>query len=114
MAIKKSEIISTMIDAAKIAFGDSWDDVKQYVNVEFKKIGEQLTDILKNVGAYKVDNEKGYSPRTGKLLLQMQRNATESVLVATSILTLIAVQSALNAVFKALKKAFSGALAGVI
>jgi hypothetical protein len=73
----------------------------------------QLAEIVENVALYEVDNKQGYSPQTGKILFNMQRTACESVLVAVTHLTLIAVQNAINAIMKVLRDTFSGIIAAV-
>lgn len=96
-----------MTNTAQGAFGDGWNNVKNYAPAEFKKIASQLVDIAENVAKYKLDNSQGFSPETGKLLLKMQVNATQSVLVAVSSLTLLAVENAINGIFAVLKSTFS-------
>jgi len=63
---------------------------------------------------HQLDENDGYSEETGRILLKMQRTATEGVLVAISTLTLIAVQNAINAIFDVLKDAFQGILSTVL
>ncbi|MDT7832000.1 hypothetical protein RQM59_06390 [Flavobacteriaceae bacterium S356] len=107
MKLTINNIYKTILDEASDAFGDGWDSIKNYAPVEFKKMSTQLKDIAKNVAKYAIDSNDGYSPDTGKILLKMQVVATESVLVAISTLTLIAVQNAINNIFEALKNTFS-------
>lgn len=114
MTASADEILGKITGAAEGAFSDGWQAVKAYAPVEFKKMADQLADIARNVALYETDSSKGYSPETGKVLFQMQRTACESVLVATSHLTMIAVQKAINAILKVLKDAFSGAIAAVL
>jgi hypothetical protein len=114
MALDFDEVFGKMMDAAADAFEDGWDSVKDYAPAEFKKMATQLVDITENVARYENDNTKGYSPETGKVLLQMQRNATESVLVAVSTLTLIAVQKAINTILQVLKDTFQAAIGAVL
>lgn len=96
-----------MLDSASQSFGDGWNSIKNYAPSEFKKMANQLLDIAENVKKYLEDETQGYSPETGKILLQMQVRATESVLVAISSLTLLAVQNAINGIFDILKSTFS-------
>ena len=103
-----------MIDAAEGAFKDGWQAVKTYAPAEFKKMSVQLVEIAGNVALYEIDKTQGYSARTGKILFRMQRTACESVIVAVTHLTLIAVQKALNAIMKVLRDTFSGIIATVI
>ena len=114
MDVNFKNIFDAMMDAGRDAFAERWDEVKAFAPGEFKKISSQLVEIADNVAKYQLDPNNGYSPATGKLLLKMQRNATESVLVALSALTLIAVQSALDAMFKLLKDTFQGILSGIL
>lgn len=114
MEINADAIFDKMMAAAEGAFEEGWQAVKTYAPAEFKKMAVQLTEIAENVALYEVDQNKGYSPETGKVLFQMQRTACESVLVATTQLTMIAVQDALNAILKVLKDTFSGVISVVI
>src|SRR3954469_17339116 len=99
-------IYSEIVDAAEGAFKEGWATVKDYAPAEFRKMAVQLKSIADNVAKYELDPEQGYSPATGKILFKMQRTACESVLVAVTHLTLLAVQKALNAIVKVLKEAF--------
>jgi hypothetical protein len=114
MEINFDNVLDTMLETASDAFDDGWDAVKIYAPAEFKKISAQIVEIAENVVKYEINEDQGYSPETGKLLLQMQRNATEGVLVAISTLTLIAVQNAINAIFKVLRDTFSGVLSTIL
>ena len=102
------------MDAGEDAFGAGWGAVQQFAPAEFRKMAVQLEEIARNVALYKVDKAEGYSLATGKLLMQMQRNACESVLVATTQLTLVAVQKAMDAMFAVLRKAFKGVIRAVL
>ncbi|MGC4089900.1 MAG: hypothetical protein QM756_18835 [Polyangiaceae bacterium] len=110
MSVQVDDILKKMLDAGAAAFGQGWSHVKAFAPVEFKKIALQLAEIAENVAKFELDPNDGFSPETGKLLVKMQRNATESVLVAVSALTLIAVQKALDGIFAVLKAAFSSTL----
>ncbi len=114
MEITFDNVYNKMLRSASDAFGDGWTSVKNYAPAEFKKISSQIVEIIENVAKYALDNTRGYSPETGKVLLQMQRTATESVLVAISTLTLIAVQNAINGIFQVLKDTFGGILSAIL
>lgn len=107
MELNFDNVLDTILDEASNAFGEGWDSIKGYAPVEFKKVTTQLLDITENVAKYLLDSNDGYSPETGQILLKMQVTATESVLVAISALTLIAVQNAINNIFEVLKSTFS-------
>lgn len=108
MAINVDDILHKLIDSAESAFGTGWNSVKNYAPAEFRKMALQISEISENVALYKINPNQGYSEETGKLLFKMQRNACESVLVAVTVLTAIAVQKALDAIMKALKDVFPG------
>ena len=114
MDVSADELYARISDAAEGAFQDGWQAVKTYAPAEFRKMSIQLAEIAKNVALYKIDHNQGYSPETGKMLFQMQRIACESVLVAVTQLTLLAVQKAINAIMKVLKDTFSGIIAAVV
>jgi hypothetical protein len=114
MPVTADEIFTQISDAAGGAFKEGWAAVRNYAPAEFRKMAVQLEDIATNVALFAVDDSQGYSPATGKLLFRMQRLSCESVLVAVTQLTMIAVQKALNAILKVLKSAFQGALAAVL
>lgn len=114
MSVKVDELFDEMMNAGATAFGSGWSAVAKYAPAEFRKMAIQLADIAANVAAYEADPDKGYSPETGKVLLTMQKRALESVLVATTELTLIAVEKAINAILDVLARTFKGALAAVL
>jgi hypothetical protein len=114
MSITADEILKQMTAAAEGAFKNGWSAVKDYAPAEFHKMAIQLESIARNVAAYQLDENQGYSPATGKILLKMQRHACEAVFVAVTQLTLVAVQKAMNSIFKVLKDAFGSTLAGVL
>jgi hypothetical protein len=114
MKINADDIYTKIMGAAEGSFQDGWQAVKAYAPVEFRKMAMQLAEIAENVALYELDSNQGYSPETGKILFKMQRTACESVLVAITHLTLIAVQNAIDAIVKVLKEAFAGVIAAVI
>ncbi|NTS76292.1 hypothetical protein HR060_05365 [Catenovulum sp. SM1970] len=114
MSVNFEQVLANILDSAASAFGDGWDSIKTYAPAEFKKISSQIVEIAENVAKYQLNDNEGYSAQTGKLLLQMQRNATEGVLVAVSTLTLIAVQNAINAIFASLRETFNDALGAIL
>lgn len=111
----KSNVLKVMKTEAVTAFGDGWDDIREYAPAEFDKMAVQIVSIAKNVALYKSSNkQKGYSAQTGKVLLKMQRTAMESVFVAVSALVLVTIQKAINAIFKVLKQAFESVLKSIL
>ena|ERR1700741_1779413 len=109
-----NQIFEEMMQAGEKAFGEGWSAVAAYAPAEFRKMAIQITEIAQNVAKYKLDKSEGYSPQTGKLLMKMQRTAAESVLVATTQLNLIAVQKAMDAIYKVLRKSFKGIVTSIL
>ena len=114
MGISANDIFDEMMASARGAFDDGWRFVSTYAPTEFRKMAVQLEEIANNVAKYENDNTQGYSPETGKLLFKMQKSACESVLVAVTQLTLIAVQNAINAILKVLTDTFGGVIAALV
>lgn len=114
MSVNADDVFNKMMGAAEGAFNEGWDAVKIYAPAEFRKMSVQIAEIAKNVTIYQIDNTQGYSPETGKLLFQMQRNSCEAVLVAVTRLTLLAVQNALNAIIKVLRDTFQGIISTIV
>jgi hypothetical protein len=108
------EIGVKLLEGAAISFGKDWGTIESYARTEFQKMAIQLADIADNVAQYELDNSKGYSPETGKALIRMQRNACESVFVAMTHLTLVAVQNMLDEVFSSLRSAFGGTFSKIL
>ncbi len=108
------QIFEEMMAAGEKAFGASWSAVANYAPAEFRKMAIQITEIAQNVARYKLDKSEGYSEETGRILMKMQRTAAESVLVATTQLNLIAVQKAMDAMAKVLRKTFKGLVARIL
>jgi hypothetical protein len=84
--------------------------VKKYLPGEFRKFAVQVVEVAENVAKFEIDPAQGYPPAAGKVLLQMQRTAMEAVLTAMTAVTIIAVQNAINAILKAVGRAFAGIL----
>ncbi|GGX53472.1 hypothetical protein [Undibacterium squillarum] len=103
--MQTDDLFQEMMLNAKTAFGAHWQQVSDYLPTELKKMAVQLNSIADNVAAFQLDNSQGYSPATGKLMLQMQQHACVSVLVAMTQLTLLAVQDAVNSILAALRSA---------
>jgi hypothetical protein len=114
MIVNQEEIYNKLIEAGEMAFKDGWQAVKTYAPAEFKKMSVQLVEIAENVALYEVDSSQGYSPKTGKKLFEMQKTACESVFCATTQLTFIAVQNAINAMIKTLKNLFNGIIKKIL
>lgn len=104
------DVFKALLGAAPKAFGAAWHDAKGFLPAELQKLSVQLVSIAENVAKFELDNNQGYPPATGKVLLTMQKRATENVLIAVTALTLLALEDTLNAVLKAAQ----GVLGGIV
>lgn len=104
------DVFRALIDEAPKAFGAAWKDVKHFLPTELRKLSVELVSIAENVAKFELDNTQGYPPATGKVLLTMQKRATENVLIAVTTLTLIAIEDTLNAVLRAARGVLGGAI----
>ena len=114
MGVSADQVFTNIMGSAGAAFGQGWSTVEKYAPAEFRKMAMQVAEIAENVALFQVDPTKGYSADTGRVLFTMQRTACESVLVALTQLTMIAVQKALDAIVAGLKAAFGAVLAGIL
>lgn len=104
------DVFQALMQEAPKAFGAAWNQVKAFLPAELQKISVQLVSIADNVAKFELDDTQGYPPATGRVLLTMQKRATENVLLAVTALTLMALEDTINAVLKAAK----GVLGAVI
>ena len=114
MSLNADQILHTISGAAQGAFGEGWAAVRDYAPAEFRKMAVQLESISHNLEAHALDPSQGYPVATARVLFRMQLRSMESVLVAVTQLTLLAVEQAMNAIVDSLRQAFGGVLAGVL
>jgi hypothetical protein len=108
------DVFKALMDEAPKAFGAAWKDAKSFLPTELRKMALQLVSIAENVAKFEADDTQGYPPATGKALLEMQKRATENVLIAVTALTIIALEDTLNAVLKAAKGILGTVIDGLI
>jgi hypothetical protein len=104
MALDVSTLASQMLGAALPFLKQGGSDIKDFAKQEFTKIAQQIVRIGENVAAGQLDE-----PRA-KMLLQMQTNASRSVLLAVEGLALVAVEQAINAALNVVKTAVNAAI----
>ncbi|MEG3617097.1 hypothetical protein V5T82_01390 [Magnetovibrio sp. PR-2] len=114
MKVSVEDVFFSMMDAGASSFGDNWPEVATYAETEFKKMAQQISDIANNVTANAKDPAQGYDAQAGKILMDMQRISTISVLVAMSAMTMIMVEQAVNAMLDAVKGAVGGVLTTIL
>ncbi len=107
-AINTDALLKNMLAAASAAFRAKWPGVKDYVESELKKIAADIEFIGKQTLAGKMTEKQA------KLHLQLQINASKTVLLAAKGMTLLAVESAINAALGAIKDTVNTALGFVL
>ena len=104
MALDVAGVAEQMLQASKGVFAGKWPKAKAYAESEFKKLAETLAMIEKlRLSGQITEEEAG-------LQLQIQKNATRSVLLTLKGLGLLMVEEALNAALNVVKKAVNTAV----
>ena len=102
--INVSELVKNMLKAAEGAFKEKWPDAKYYAESEFKKIGESIVFIQKEVLAGRMTEDRA------RLHMEIQKNAVRMVLLTIEGLGILAVEAAINAALAVLKETVNTAL----
>lgn len=97
-------VFDALMSEAPKAFGAAWSQVQVYLPAELRKLAVELVSIADNVAKFELDPSQGYPVATGRVLLRMQRRATENVLLAVTALTLIAIEDTVNAIVRAARQ----------
>ena len=106
MALDADALLSTMSQAAANAFGQMWKDVKNYTIPELRKLAGTFVDIELGLAA----RPPYYTRESADILFRMQVRATESILTATTALTMMQVEKALNQILAAVRVAINEAV----
>lgn len=108
MALDIPGLAKKMLDAALPILKDKAPEVGIHAEGEFQKIAITLGTIEKGVLAGQITQPQA------SLLVDMQKSAARSVLLASEGLSLLAVEAALNAALKVVKEAVNTALGFVL
>jgi len=104
MGLNVGELGRDMLVAAKGSLVDSWPDIKDFTEVEVKKLAQGIVAIEKMYLQEKIDK------KTAKLLLNIHKNAMQTVLLTVEGMGIIAVEKAINAALKVAKEGVNAAL----
>jgi alanine dehydrogenase len=104
MALDVASLAEEMLQASKTVFKGKWSKVKDYAESEFKKLAETLVLIEK----LRISGQIGKAEAA--LQLQIQKNATRTVLLTLKGLGLLTVEEAINAALSVVKKAVNTAV----
>ena len=104
MALDIQQLLTPMLNAAKGVLGNKWPGIQNYAESEFKKIGQNILDIEKNT------LQGNYSENQVRILFDIQRNATKTVLLTLEGMTLIMTEQAINAALGAIRDVVNKAI----
>lgn len=104
MSLNASQLGKDILVAFKGSLASKWPDIKEYGEAEAKKLAQTLVMIeaLKNSG--KINEEQA------ALHLEIQKNATRTVLLTLEGLGILAVEAAINAALNVVKDAVNTAV----
>ena len=103
MSIDASALAQQMIGAGAQAFGPDWREAKDLAKGEFKTLARRIKEIGRLAAG-------GLDAELAKTLLAMQKNVAIQIIAGATTLTLLAVESAINAVFDVIKSTVNAAL----
>ena len=95
--IRSSDLIESMMEAARESLAEDWPKARDYAGPEFKRLAQSLIDISRFAATGKVNRQQA------KALLRIHRNTTLTVLLTVEGLGLIAVEKAINAALGAIR-----------
>jgi len=93
-----------MSGAASVVLRAQWPAIRSYADAEFRKLAQTLELILQEQATGQISNQEA------AILLDMQKQATRSVLTALQGLGAVAAEEAINAALGAVKGIVNGAL----
>lgn len=104
MALSASQLGKDMVAALKGALMEKWPEIKEYGEAEAKKLAQTLVMIEALRVSGKINEEQA------TLHLEIQKNATRTVLLTIEGLGILAAEAAINAALNVVKDAVNTAL----
>jgi hypothetical protein len=102
--IDVSQVLTSMIAAAKGVLGGKWPKVRDFAEAEFEKLARTLAQIE----TLKVS--KQITEAEASVLLEMQKNTARAVMLTLEGMSLLLVEQAINAALAVVKDAVNGAV----
>jgi hypothetical protein len=106
MALQLDDLFGTITGAASGALAGSWANVQNFTIPELRKLAMTFVDIEQGLMA----NPPIYTRESARILLRMQLRAFQAIITATTALTLIELERAINAIFDAIREVVNGAV----
>jgi len=104
MALNASLLSKDILAALKGALTEKWPEIKEYGAAESKKLAQALVMIESLKAAGRINEEQA------ALHLEIQKNASRTVLLTIEGLGILAVEAALNAALNVVKDAVNSAI----
>jgi hypothetical protein len=108
MGLRASSLAAEMTAAAAKVLGDKWPDIRDYARGEFKKIAADIVLIGR------LRSEDKITAKRAKLHLEVQKNASKTVLLASEGLGILAAEAAINAALKTVRDVVNKAVGFVL
>ncbi len=104
MSLDVSELAARMLGAAREVLSARWPEIQDYADSETKKLAQSLVTIQKLRAAGQITEEQA------RLHLEIQKNASRTVLLTLGGLSLLVAEQALNAALAAVRDSVNTAL----
>ncbi len=108
MGLRASSLAAAMTRAAAKELGDKWPDIRDFAKGEFKKIAADIVLIGRLRAQGKI------TAKRAKLHLEVQKNASKTVLLASEGLGILAAEAAINAALRTVREAVNTAVGFVL
>lgn len=108
MSLKASQLGKDILAAFKGVFTEKWPDIKEYGEAEANKLAQTLVMIEALKISGKINEEQAM------LHIEIQKNATRTVLLTLEGLGILAVEAAINAALNVVKEAVNTAVGFVL
>ena len=102
MALDVGNLLQSMISAGEGLGADVWNKMQTYAVPELHKIAVQIAAIAEHIADYTLDGAKA--------LFDMQVKASIGVIAGMTEMTLLAVQTAINAILSSIRNFVNGAI----
>jgi hypothetical protein len=102
MALEVGTLLQAMVGAGEGLGKDVWDKMKNFAVPELHKIAVQIAAIAEHF--------EDYTPEGAKALFDMQVKASIGVIAGMTEMTMLAVQTAINAILNAVRGLVNGAI----
>lgn len=104
MSLDTAQLSKNLLAVFKNTLTKKWPEIKEYGETECKKLAQTLVMIEALIATEKINQEQA------SLHLEIQKNATRTVLLTLEGMGILAVEAAINAALEAVKQTVNTAL----